>query len=88
MKKLKYKKPRCDCGKFLTAIRTEYWTVERPITVDGRLSLNTIKIGTGYDSSDYEIELYCSNCGKSYDCDYDEEDRIVRGDLKKPFFNI
>ena len=78
----KYQKTKCDCGVFLKATRSEYWKVTRSITKDGQLSDKTIKIQTLFDDSDYEIQLYCTKCGNSYDSDYDNKNRIIRGNLK------
>ena len=77
----KYVKPKCECGKFLVARRIEHQSVEKPITKDGDLSNKMIHIRTMFDDSDYEIKLYCHTCGKSYDADYDDKDRIIRGNL-------
>lgn len=81
----KYRKPKCDCGNYLTARRSEYWSVERAITSDGELSNRVIKIGTGIDDSDYEIRLHCRKCGNQYECEYDDKDRIIRGSLKSQY---
>lgn len=78
---MKYVRPKCDCGKFLKGVRTEYWTVCRHITVDGELSDRVVNRQTGLDESDYEIKLYCDKCGKTYESDYDSKDRLVRGNL-------
>lgn len=77
----KYKKPKCDCGKFLYGRRSECWSVTRAITKDGELSDRTIQIGTAFDDSDYEIKLYCRTCGNIYEADYDNKDRLIRGEL-------
>jgi hypothetical protein len=77
--KPKYQKPRCDCGKPLLAYRTEYWSVERYITKDGDLG-NIFNIGTNLDDSDYQIFLHCRSCGKRYESDYDDKDRLIRAD--------
>jgi hypothetical protein len=37
--KEKYLKPKCDCGKMLYARRTEYWSVARNITSDGKQAI-------------------------------------------------
>lgn len=79
----KYVKPKCDCGAFLLATRSEYWRVTRAITKDGRISDKTVKIQTSFDDSDYEIKLYCPKCGKRYLSDYDEKDRIIKTELDR-----
>lgn len=76
-----YKKPKCDCGKFLYGSRNECWHVTRAITKDGELSKNIARLGGVFDDSDYEINLFCRTCGNIYEADYDDEDRIIRGDL-------
>lgn len=75
-----YKKPRCDCGTALKAVRTEYWRVTRNITANGEVSDNVVKLHTSFDDSDYQIRLECSKCGKTYESDYDTKDRIIRGE--------
>ena len=77
----KYKKPKCDCGNFLKATRSEYWRVTRTITKDGDIG-NMVNRQTNFDDSDYEITLYCDKCGTRYESDYDNKDRIIRGELK------
>ena len=76
-----YKKPRCDCKTFLRAYRSEYWKVTRAITNTGELSDKAIKLNTSFDESDYEIELICPKCGATYETDYDDKDRIIRGEI-------
>lgn len=76
----KYIKPKCDCGTFLKAVRSEYWRVTRNITKDGELSDKTVGIKTNFDDSDYEIKLICTKCGNTYESDYDDKDRIIRAE--------
>lgn len=76
-----YQKPKCNCGTYLHARRSEYWSVTRAIQKNGEISQKTIKISTGLDDSDYEIKLICPKCGNTYKCEYDEKDRIIKGEL-------
>nr|DAE77420.1 MAG TPA: adenylate kinase [Bacteriophage sp.] len=76
-----YKKPKCDCNTFLHAFRSEYWKVARAITNNGELSDKTIKVNTSFDDSDYKIKLICPKCGRTYEADYDDKDRIIRGKI-------
>ncbi len=76
-----YKKPKCDCGTFLQATRSEYWSVTRNITKDGNVSERIVRLNTGFDDSDYEIKLRCPKCGNTYNSDYDDKDRLIRADL-------
>ena len=77
----RYQKPKCDCGCFLNARRSEYWKVTRNITKNGEVSDRTVKINTIFDDADYEIQLVCGKCGNIYECEYDSKDRIIRGGL-------
>lgn len=80
-KMMDYKKPKCDCNTFLHAFRSEYWKVARAITNNGELSDKTIKVNTSFDDSDYKIKLICPKCGRTYEADYDDKDRIIRGKI-------
>lgn len=79
----KYKKPKCDCGSSLQGRRNETWIVTRSITKDGELSDNVIGKRTLMDDCDYEIKLCCPKCGNTYEVDYDNHDRIIRGELNQ-----
>lgn len=75
-----YKKPKCDCGAVLHARMNEIWMVERYITKDGELG-NMSKINTLLDEQGYEIKLHCPKCGNTYESDYDNKNRLIRGEL-------
>lgn len=79
----KYKKTKCDCGSFLQGRRNETWIVTRSITQNGELSNIVINRGTLMDDCTYELNLYCPKCGNSYKADYDNYDRIIRGELNQ-----
>lgn len=81
-KSIKYKKPRCDCGAILHSRSNEIWSVERYITKTGELG-NMIKIKTSLDEQGYKIYLVCPKCENNYESDYDDEDRLIRGELKQ-----
>lgn len=78
--KIKYNKPKCDCGCILHASLNEIWSVERYITNDGELG-NIVKINTSLDEQGFKIFLYCKKCGNKYKSDYDDRDRLIRGEL-------
>lgn len=84
MKKItKYKKPRCDCGSMLHSWSNEIWAVERYISKTGELG-NMVKMKTSLDEyGGYDIYLICSRCGNEYESDYDDNNRLIRGELKK-----
>ena len=77
---MKYKKPRCDCGTILHSWSNEIWTVERYITKEGDLG-NMDKRKCILDEQGYEIYLLCPKCGNEYESDYDNENRLIRGEL-------
>lgn len=79
----KYKKPKCDCGFPLHGRRNETWIVTRSITQNGELSNNVVGRRTLMDDCDYEIKLHCPKCGNTYEVDYDNHDRIIRGELEQ-----
>ena len=76
-----YKNPKCDCETFLYGRRNEIWIVGRAITKDGLLSNRIIGLQTNFDDADWEFTLHCPKCGNEYNVDYDESDRIIRGEL-------
>lgn len=76
----KYKKSRCDCGAMLHTYSNEIWMVARRITKDGQLG-NMIKVKTNFDENGYKIILHCPKCSNEYESDYDNKDRLIRGEL-------
>ncbi|MNZ96470.1 hypothetical protein D3C78_1156630 [compost metagenome] len=78
MIKLAYEKPKCDCGDDLIYWVQEAVTVTRNITKAGKIGKheNVERVGEG---SGNLSRLSCPSCGKEYEWDFDEKDRVVRG---------
>lgn len=81
---MKYQKPLCDCGKELNYYNQEVYDVERNITKKGNLKNKPnyfFEIGS---FSAFGAILECK-CGNKYDLDYDEKERITRGDKRENY---
>ena len=77
----KYKKPKCACGAVLHASLNEIWKVKRYITNDGQLG-NIVGYNKFLDDQGYEVTLRCPKCYKEYEADYDDKNRLIRGEQK------
>lgn len=75
----KYHKPKCTCGSLLLLKTQEIWNCTRRITQDGE-SGNLINLQTNWDEDFPEFKLLCPKCGKTYEGDYDDSNRIARGE--------
>jgi hypothetical protein len=75
----KYKKPKCTCGSLLILNTQEIWNCARRITQDGEIG-DLIRRQTNWDEDMPEFKLSCPKCDKRYDGDYDDSNRIIRGE--------
>lgn len=75
---MNYSRPVCECGDELT--------YEKELTVNRYHQLTKRgKISKKFRSKDNPINpleyLLCDTCTKRYEVDYDDQDRVIRGEL-------
>lgn len=75
----KYYKPKCTCGALLVLNTQEIWNCIRRITQDGDAG-NLIQRQTNWDEDMPTFNLSCPKCDKRYNVDYDDSNRIIRGE--------
>lgn len=75
-----YEKPKCDCGAELVWWSQPTYTDMYRITKNGKKAKRAYS--HHYEGEGPEERLICSNqtCLDDYDFDFDEKDRVVRGD--------
>jgi hypothetical protein len=74
---MSYKKPKCDCGEELIFWSQPVYTVVHFINTNGKKSKRTLMDYAG--EGIYE-RLKCEECDKEYDFEFDEKDRVIRGE--------
>lgn len=83
---MKYIKPKCECGENLVIVEERTYERIYNITRNGDLSdkkrirkRDVLLADVGLAGSSW---LECNQCHKEYDIDYDDNNRIIRGDIR------
>jgi hypothetical protein len=76
---MKYSKPKCDCGYELSYVEEVTYDNYYRITAKGKREKR--KYHSEYYLNNGIAFLKCNACNNTYEIDYDEKDRIIRGDL-------
>lgn len=78
---MKYVKPKCDCGEFLTIIEERTYEMKFNIKANGSMNdrgkIHRKDVGLAGASW-----LECKSCETEYEIDYGSKDRIIRGDKR------
>lgn len=78
---MSYKKPICDCGEELVIRQEVVYEDETKITANGE-KYKKSKTMFVIDYLNWE-RLHCIKCGKEYEYELDEKQRIIRGNIRE-----
>lgn len=76
-----YEKPKCECGDELAYWSQPIYTRIMDITKRGKLAK---KEYLSYDDEYVWARLRCFSCDSEYWIEYDEKERLIRGDEYNP----
>jgi len=82
---MKFLKPKCECGECLVVVEERTYEVIHDITKYGNMTERKIRkkhIGLSDIGLAGPSWLQCLKCQKEYDIDYDDNDRIIKGDIR------
>lgn len=80
-----YKKPVCECGTELIYSTEIVYLTQKKINKNGKFSKNKKLISVNelgvYTATGISVErLLCTECLKSYECEYDNKNRVIQGE--------